>query len=296
MQTRDLERRIDELGYRVEPGDPSLNEQQGKRSWVPVMLVVIAAVIGSLIITTIVESFVDGPVTQLKSTFSEVSLFAVGASLLFGLAVGFAPSTVAILPAVIGYVVRSPAQDARSRVELTAAFVAGMILADMLVGAAFGALGGVAIGFFSTRLPLWYAIAAVLLIALALINLRVWRPRLPSMIPGDGTAGGAGGAFALGIPFGLLTCPACTPLLLPVALGAAVTGKAWYGALLVGMFAIGRGIPIVALSTSSRAFEKLRTATPGSRLMERVVAVMCIVAASYFVQQFFVLGGFAAIS
>jgi|GEM_PF-350735 cytochrome c-type biogenesis protein len=288
--------RIRKLGYDVQRDshDEKSSERGQIRALVWLGVAVVGVLIVSLLVTAAFGSYATGAsLNRLKASFAEVSAVAFGLSFLFGVVVGFAPSTYAVLPAIMGYAVRSHAHGSRRAVAVAVPFVGGMVFADMLVGAAFGALGGVAVGFFSTRLPLWYAIATLALVGLALVNLKLWRPRLPRFVPRPAT--GAGAAFALGIPFGLLTCPACTPLLLPVALGAAVTGKAWYGALLVGAFAVGRGIPLVALSASTGVLERIRAATASRMWMERATALLCFGAAAYFIKQFFVMGGFGAL-
>ncbi len=104
----------------------------------------------------------------------------------------------------------------------------------MALGAAFALAGTQAIGFISSRLAVWYFVAVVVLLAMAAVNLRLWRPRLPAVAPRMRAAGTSGGVFMVGVPFGLMACPGCTPLLLPVALGAATAGNVFYGAALMG--------------------------------------------------------------
>lgn len=74
-------------------------------------------------------------------------------------------------------------------------------------------------------------------------------------------------AFVLGMPFGLITCPACTPLLFPIAVGIAATGSPVYGAALMAAFAVGEGLPMVALGT---AIGRLARA-PGTRRLTGAV-------------------------
>ena len=77
------------------------------------------------------------------------------------------------------------------------------------------------------------------------------------------------GASLRGLPFGLIACPACTPLLLPVARGAAAAGNALYGAALMGAFSLGRGIPLVVLGTSTSAFQLMKGFTRHVRGLRR---------------------------
>lgn len=99
----------------------------------------------------------------------------------------------------------------------------------------------------------------------------------------------------VGVPFGLMACPGCTPLLLPVALGAATAGNVFYGAALMGAFALGRGIPLAVLGTFTGVFERLLTTTRSVRRAEAAIGVLLLLAAAYFFGRFLDAGGFAAL-
>jgi cytochrome c-type biogenesis protein len=290
---------IEALGYTV-GAEPEPEGGSRRPGWLPIAAIA-AAVVALLVVGTLAfraasgAYFASGALEGLNAMFAEVSALTVGAAFLFGLAVGFAPSSYAMAPAVMGVVTSAKADSAGRAARLSGAFVAGTVVIDMLVGAAIAVFGSAALAFLGARLALWYALVTVLLVVLALVILRIWRPRLPSFLPRPRRRHTAGGAFAMGLPFGLLTCPACTPLLLPVALGAAATGQPWYGALLLGAFALGRGIPLTVLGTSTGAFQKMRGLTRWVPWIERVVGVLLLVGAAYFAGQFLATGGFPAL-
>lgn len=292
-----VRRRVEELGYGLEPG----HERRDRRpAWGALALGVAAAALVVLIGTVVFREvsasyFRPGRLAELNATFSEFSAAALALAFLFGLAVGFAPSSYAMAPAVVGYVTGKGASSRRRAAKLAAGFLAGLVLTDVVLGAAFAAAGTAALRFFTARLPLWYAVAAVALVVLAVINLRLWQPRLPGLPMRVRQAEGAGGAMLLGIPFGLMTCPSCTPLLLPVALGAAGSGRIWYGAAVMGAFALGRGTPVAVLGASAGAFERLMRAGRVVRWVEIAVAIVLLVAAGWFVGEFFRFGGFAGL-
>jgi cytochrome c-type biogenesis protein len=290
--------RVEELGYRV-AGEGAGSAAQTRRGWSPVELLLALALValaGTLLFRFVGDSYLGaGSFADLADVFRGKSLAGLGLGFAFGLVVAFAPATYAIAPAVMGYITGAEATSTRGALRLSAAFVAGIVLVDVIVGAAFAAGGTAAIGFFSSRLPVWYFLAAVILAALALVNLRLWRPRLPSFVPKMREAGSAGGAFTLGVPFGLMACPGCTPLLLPVALGAATSGSVWYGAALMGAFALGRGLPLALLGVFTGAFERALGATRLVRWVEFAVGVLLIAGAAWFVGQFLRVGGFDAL-
>lgn len=99
------------------------------------------------------------------------------------------------------------------------------------------------------------------------------------------------GSFLLGLPFGLSTCPACTPLLLPVVAAAAGSADPFMGAVLMATFGIARGVPIViagSLAGAATQFPRTRHLT---RWVERAGAMLMFAAAAYFIYQAFYYAG-----
>lgn len=294
LDAEQAQERIGELGYQVVEQPPSA--RRGWRPWELGLAVAVVVLAGAVAFQLGSEAyFRPGTLAELNDTISDVSVLGIGVALVLGLAVGFGPPTYAMAPALMGYVSGSQAASTRRTAKLAVAFVGGLVLVDLAVGAAFGLAGTSAIGFLSSRLALWYGIAALLLLALALVNLRVWRPRLPSWRPAERSPRGPAGAFALGVPFGLMACPGCTPLLLPVALGAAASGSAVYGAALMGAFALGRGLPVGLLGVSTGAFRRALGVRRLVPWVERVTGVLLLAAAAWFAAQFLGRGGFGAL-
>jgi len=288
-------RTLGELGYRV--GGGHTTESAGDRAQWSLRELLVAAVLvavaGTLLFQLSIDSFYGGgAVADARETFANVSAVGIGLGFLFGVVMAFAPITYAMAPVVMGYVTRAQTRSTADAARLSVTFVAGIVSVDVLVGAIFAAGGSVAITFFSSRTALWYLVATVILAALAALNLRVWRPRLPSFVPRMGEPRSGPGAFLLGIPFGLMACPGCTPLLLPVAVGVAATGNVLYGAAVMGAFALGRGIPLALLGTFTGAFEKAAGATRVVVWIERVVGLLLLLGATWFLVQFLNMDGF----
>jgi cytochrome c-type biogenesis protein len=288
---------IEQLGYQLTPATPDGGRRI--RWWPPVLIVagvVAAFVVGALVFQTASERYFGaGALQQLNETFARPSALVLGLALAFGLIVGFAPSTLAMAPAVVGYVGGARASSPARALRLSAAFVAGMVIVDMALGAVFALAGAGALRVLGAQLPLWYVLVSVVLVALALLNLGLWRPRLPSLAPSARFRSSAAGGFALGVPFGLLTCPACTPLLLPIALGAAATANPVYGAALLGAFALGRGIPLVVLATSGASLTTLHAGARWLRWLKWALGLMLLLAAGFFFREFLMIGGFGAL-
>jgi cytochrome c-type biogenesis protein len=295
-----LRARVEQLGYHLQPSARAPGDRPGGRRLMALAagagVLAVIGVLGTLSFRQASNLYLVADTLQrLTGTFSEISAAGLGLALLFGVIVAFAPSTYAMAPAVMGYVTGAGTTSTRQAAGLSSAFVGGVVAVDAVVGALFALGGAAAMRFFTARLPVWYAIITIVLVLLGLINLRVWRPKLPSYVPRPRTTGGAGGAFALGVPFGLMACPSCTPLLLPVALGAAATGQPWYGAALMAAFALGRGVPLVVLGTFTGAFKAGSGASRWVPRLERAVGVLLLAGAAWFLREFLRAGGFSAL-
>ena len=121
---------------------------------------------------------------------------------------------------------------------LSTGFVLGMATVDAAVGALFGFLGYAVIRFLTSYLVLTNLFLAALLVVFALVLFRRIRIRLPVLTPALRRADSFPAAYALGIPFGLSACPACTPMILPILGAAAATGEPWLGAVLLFVFGL----------------------------------------------------------
>ncbi len=233
----------------------------------------------------------SGSIPDLNSFFASTSFAAVGLAFLFGLVIAFSPFTFALAPAVMGYVAGGKHGSRRDALRSSAGFVGGIVTVDVAMGALFATIGIAAISFFSRNLPVWYAILTMILLGLALVLLRIWKIRMPVFRPKLHEVRSVRGAYLMGLPFGLIACPGCTPLLLPVALGAAATGNAVYGAALMGAFALGRGIPLVALGTSTAFLQRAREFARYVPWVEKTVGLLLLAGAAFFAKEFFRVAG-----
>ncbi|MGH7118293.1 MAG: sulfite exporter TauE/SafE family protein, partial [Acetobacteraceae bacterium] len=92
-------------------------------------------------------------------------------------------------------------------------------------------------------------------------------------------------AYVLGVPFGLTTCPACTPLVLPVLGAAAATGSPWLGGLLLFVFGIARGLPLIAVGAAAQAIQRTPRFTLWVPAIERAGGILLLAAAAFFLYQ-----------
>lgn len=221
---------------------------------------------------------------ELTQVFAQVWLGAVLLAFGLGLLSTLTPTTFALVPVIVGYVGAS----ARSRPAAwgrALAFLGGLTLVNVAIGALFGAAGALAQQLIGGNLALWNALAGLLVLWVGLAALGVVPLPLPALAPSAPPSTSWAGAFGLGLPFGLVTCPTCVPLLVPVALGAALTGAAWYGGLLFLTFAIGRGLPLLVLGGAAGLVKGLRGVSRHMLLVERASALLLVATALYFLGQ-----------
>lgn len=227
--------------------------------------------------------------TQLNDLPAGSPLF-FGIVLLAGLIMGVAPSSLPLISVVVGSVAGGgkPAgaeTGGRRGLVFATGFVLGIATIDALIGALFGFLGYALIRALAGSQALTNLGIGLLLVGMGLALLRVihvpWlrfdaRPRAVTSFAG---------AYALGLPFGLSTCPACTPMILPVLGAAAATGEPLLGAALMFAFGLARGLPLMLAGVAVGAVSHLRTVTLWIPRVERAGGILVLLAAAFFLHQ-----------
>ena len=212
-----------------------------------------------------------------------ISLVAFGIVFAAGFVMGLAPSSYALYPVIAGYVAGEESERSGSRgLALSLAFVLGTATVDAALGALFGLVGGVVIETVARYVVLWNGIVAALLIAFGLALLRLFRVKWPVLRMTWKKAHSVPGAYALGIPFGLTACPACTPMILPMLGAAAATGTWWFGALLMFVFGLARGLPLLFVGTGAGWFARLKAATTWVPRMQSAAGWLLLAGGAYF--------------
>lgn len=226
---------------------------------------------------------------SLETVTSQVAWTGPAAAALAGLAAGLTPAYLPLASAMVGLVLGGQTGRTRRTVSLAVALVAGMATVTATVGALFGAGGTLMTKFLSQRLALWYVLGGALLILSGLGTLRLLPLRLPAYRWRASPVSSPAGAFFLGLPFGLTTCPSCVPLLLPLAAGAAASGNPWFGAALFGSFTVGLGLPMVLLAGSTGALGRVSALSRTAPWLERGGGALLIGAGLWFLYQAFTL-------
>ncbi len=216
---------------------------------------------------------------------------AFGVAFLGGLVAGFGPCVLPMLPAVFGYVTGTVVDDAGANessspigrgLALSGVFVLGMSLVFAAIGAIAGLLGhALLVGAWA-----YYALAAICVVVglqmIGAINLPM--DRLNAILPmRRPERRGFAGAFLFGMLFGLVVSPCSTPILAAIAAIAATTGSAARGALLLFVYGLGKGVPLLFLGIASGSLAFMRSVSRLTPVLTKIGGVGLFVAAGYLV-------------
>lgn len=222
------------------------------------------------------------------SHIQSVAEQATWASLLIGLTTGFIfsfnPVALAAIPVSLAYVTKS--HDKRLAIHYAGAFVLGMILVHVALGA-IASFGGMWVQKLLGRY--WGLVLGPLLIVLGLAWAGWVRIPLPQIALRARRATTVWGAGALGAAFSVAICPFCTPALVVLLGVAASLGSVLFGVLLLLAFAIGRAVPILLGGWAVGTLEALKPVARYQRSFEIAGAVTLIAAGLYMLNAFFVV-------
>lgn len=228
---------------------------------------------------------------QLLDQVADATPLAFLLVILAGLTMGVAPSSLPLFSVVAGWVAgrgsthEAPRPTILASLVLTAGFVLGIASVDAVMGAIFALVGYGAIRAFAANAVIMNFLVAGLLVVIGLALLRLIRIRLPVLRPSAKPAQSFVGAYLLGIPFGLSTCPACTPMVLPILGAAAVTGNPLLGAALLFVFGLARGVPLILAGTAVGGLTQVRRLSSWVPKFERAGGMLLLLAAAYFLYQ-----------
>ena len=234
-------------------------------------------------------------IEQLLQTITALTPYTVALVAFAGLVVGIAPSSFPLLSVAAGLAAgRGASQPARPRIEgfrLAAGFALGIATIDAVLGALFGLLGLAILRVLVGFLGVAYLVLAILLANIGLALLRVIHIAIPALTPSASANRGFLGSYLLGLPFGLSTCPACTPLLLPVVGAAAISADPVMGAALMLAFGLARGVPIIITGTLAGTLAHLRHMRTFTLWVERAGGILILAVAAFLFYQAAVYAG-----
>lgn len=199
------------------------------------------------------ELWLQETLPGLLGGFSILALLLV---FLGGIVTSISPCNMAMIPAVMAYV-GAQIGDRRRGFWLSLSFALGSASTFMLLGIVAASIGGL---FGNAQRVFFYLAAAVCIFMglklLKLINFEI--PVFTGLQARYHARPGLAGAFILGLVLGLAGSQCATPILAVILSLVMLKGNIPYGALLLFIYALGRGLPVVAAGT----FTSILTQTP----------------------------------
>ena len=213
---------------------------------------------------------------------TNASLLAFALVFLGGVLTSLGPCNVAMIPLVVGYVGGSHDLPRARAFLISLTFTLGLALTFMLLGLAAALIGGL-IGAATTW---WYYLVAFVCFVIGLNMLGLIQIEIPLWLGGlreKVTLKGLPGALALGLVSGLVASQCATPVLAAILTYVMAEGALVYGAALLFVYALGRGLPIVLAGTFTGILKQLQSFGRWNSLMEKVAGVVIIAVGLYFV-------------
>lgn len=223
-------------------------------------------------------------IDSLRQTLEQAGFASLAAGFLIGLVFSVNPVALAAIPVSLAYVTK--AREPRTALAYGGMFILGMLATHLALGLGAG-LGGQGLQRLMGRE--WGLVLGPLLIGLGFLWPGWLRLPLPAISLRARRAATAWGAFALGVPFSVAICPFCTPVLV-ILLGIAVgVGSAWFGALLLLAFALGRAVPVILGAFTIGWLESLAALRRFRKAFEAFGGLLLILSGLYLLNAYLVI-------
>lgn len=217
----------------------------------------------------------------LPAAIGSVSVTAFILVFLGGVITSIGPCNLAMVPLVMAYVGGQEESDRYRSFWLSLLFAFGNATTFMLLGIFIALIGGI---FGPAKRILYYVVAAVCLI-IGLNMLKVFNFQIP-WLSGVGARyqpkQGFLGAYLLGIVLGLTGSQCGTPILIAILSIVMLKGNITYGAALLFVYALGRGVPVVAAGTFTGVLKSMPLIDKWSKVLEIVAGLVLVSIGIYF--------------
>ncbi len=199
-----------------------------------------------------------------------------------GIFTSIGPCNVAMIPLIVGYVGGSHDLSRGKSISISLIFAIGLAVTYMLLGIIASVVGGLIGG--STRV--WYYVVAIVCFLIGLQMLGILKLTIPTWFGAlreKTHLKGLSGAFVLGLVSGLVASQCATPVLAAI-LTYVMAQKASlvYGAILLFIYALGRGVPIVLAGSFAGILKGFRSLGRWSEVLEKVSGVIILLVGGYF--------------
>lgn len=217
----------------------------------------------------------------LPDLLREGSILAYILVFLGGIVSSLGPCNISMIPVIMAYVGGTETPSKTRGLTLSAVFTLGTSFTLALLGVLASVVGGFAGS--KHNILLYVAAAICMLVGLNLLGVITLNMRLPwgarlSKAPKPGHVG----AFFLGLVVGLAGSQCGLPVLLAILTIVMAKGKIAYGATLLFVYGLGRGVPVVAAGTFTGLLKNLPSLVKWTSWMERAAGVFMIGIGLYF--------------
>jgi len=215
------------------------------------------------------------------TTVADFSLWAYVLTFAGGILTSIGPCNIAMIPLVIAFVGGQKDIGRGRSLALSSAFALGLAVTLMILGVVASIVGGMIGG--NTRV--WYYIVAAVCIVMGLQWVGVFSLPLPDLAGRSREKiqhRGVLGALLLGLASGLVASGCATPALAAILTLVMSEGAIAYGASLLLVYGLGRGVPIVLFGTFAGLIRLIPQMMRWTARLEQVSGVLMIGIGLYF--------------
>ena len=219
---------------------------------------------------------------------SGVVLAALGCFLWGVVSVLFSPCHLASIPLIVGYVAgQDRLVEGRQAALYAGLFTAGLFLTIAAVGAVCAWLGRM-LGDVG---PYWTIVVGLILLWVSMDMLGVAKCSMGGSLMGRFKLRGMGGAFVLGLAYGVLSGSCTFGFIAPILAVITVQEKVMTGILLIVLFGLGHCIPIVIAGSSTALVRRLMANASwqrGGTAFRRLAGILIGLMGLYFMARPFI--------
>ena len=191
------------------------------------------------------------------------------------------PCNIATIPLIVGFVGGSHNLSRKRSFALSFTFALGLAITFMLLGVGAALIGGV----IGASARWWYYLVAAICFLIGLQMLGALNLPMPAWFGGlRERVGlkGIPGALALGLVSGLVASQCATPVMAVILTYVMLEGAIAYGATLLFIYALGRGVPIVLAGTFTGILKQMQSFGRWSHSLEMASGLIVIGVGLYF--------------
>lgn len=215
------------------------------------------------------------------TAISDISPWAYLLTFTGGIVTSIGPCNMAMIPLIIAFVGRQQTLGRRQSLLLSSAFVLGLSITFTALGVIAALVGGLVGGSSS----IWHYVVATICVLMGLQWLRVISLPLPDWAARSRekvNRRGVSGALLLGLASGLVATGCATPALAAILTLVMSQRAIVYGATLLLVYGLGRGVPIIVFGTFAGLIRLMPQFSRWTARLEQVSGLLMIGIGLYF--------------